>query len=95
MVSVDDDPIKLVPARYESWRTQFRTERDRIQTVLSAHSLETQLRHIEHVGSTAIPRLSAKDTVDLDVVVADSAGGTVSRTLERELSGDRVENTDL
>lgn len=93
MVSVGDDPIELVPSRYEAWRTRFRAERDRIRTALSAHSLETRLQRIEHVGSTAVPALPAKDIVDLDVVVADEAVADVSRTLERDLGGSRVENT--
>lgn len=94
MVNVDDDPIELVPSRYESWRTQFQAEQQRIRAVLSANSLETQLQRIEHVGSTAVPTLSAKDIVDLDIVVADRAVTNVSRTLEHELGGSRVENTD-
>lgn len=93
MVSVDDDPIELVPSQYEAWREQFRAERERIRTVLSDQLLEHHLQRIEHVGSTAIPELPAKDIVDLDIVVADGAVADVSRTLERELGGSRVENS--
>lgn len=93
MVNVDDDPIELVPSRYESWRERYRAERERIRAVLSADSLDS-LKRIEHVGSTAVPTLPAKDIVDLDIVVADGAVAGVSRTLERELGGDRAENTD-
>lgn len=94
MVDANDDPIELVPSRHEAWRTRFRAERDRIRAVLSATSLERQLQRIEHVGSTAVPDLPAKDIVDLDIVVADSAVDEVSRSLERELGGSRTENTD-
>ncbi len=47
------------PARYELWR-------DRLQGQLG----DTALR-IEHVGSTAVPGLAAKPTVDIQVSVAD------------------------
>lgn len=94
MVSVDDDPIELVSSRHEAWRERYRAERDRIRAVLSDRSLEGQLQRLEHVGSTAVPDLPAKDIVDLDIVVTDSAVRTVSRALERELGGSRVENTD-
>lgn len=93
MVNVDDDPIELVPSRYESWRERYRAERERIRAVLSANSFDS-LKRIEHVGSTAVPNLPAKDIVDLDIIVADGAVAGVSRTLARELGGDRAENTD-
>ncbi|UPM42018.1 GrpB family protein [Halocatena salina] len=94
MVNVDDDPIELVPSRHEAWCERYRAERERIRTVASANSLGSRLERIEHVGSTAVPRLPAKDIVDLDIVVADEAVAGVSRTLERELGGSRVENTE-
>jgi GrpB-like predicted nucleotidyltransferase (UPF0157 family) len=47
------------PARYERWR-------DRLQGQLR----DTALR-IEHVGSTAVPGLPAKPTIDIQVSVAD------------------------
>lgn len=43
MVDANDDPIELVPLRYEAWRERYRAERDRIRTILSAHSLEREL----------------------------------------------------
>lgn len=47
------------PARYEQWR-------DRLHGRLA----DTALR-IEHVGSTAVPHLTAKPTIDIQISVAD------------------------
>ncbi|MFP4629003.1 MAG: GrpB family protein, partial [Halobacteriales archaeon] len=47
---------------------------------------------IEHVGSTTVPDLAAKDVVDLDVVVASGAVPTVARALADRLGGIRAEN---
>jgi GrpB-like predicted nucleotidyltransferase (UPF0157 family) len=47
------------PARYERWR-------DRLHGVLG----DTAVR-IEHVGSTAVPGLPAKPTIDIQISVAD------------------------
>lgn len=94
MVEAKDDPLELVPSRYEAWRDSFTTERNRIRDVLKAHSLYTHVERIEHVGSTAIPDLAAKDIVDLDIVVADDVVSDVSRRIERDLGGDRVENSE-
>lgn len=94
MVSPNEDPIELVPSRDAAWREQFEAERDRVTDALRDAALESAVERIEHVGSTAVPDLAAKDIVDLDIVVADGAVGEVSRTLESELGGDRHENSD-
>lgn len=94
MVKPQDDSLELVASRYETWRDRFEDERDRIADALAADSLDARVGRIEHVGSTSVPDLPAKDVVDLDVVVADDAVADVSRTLEVELGGDRYENTD-
>ena len=94
MVKVNDDPLELVAPRYEEWRDHFAAESDRIRDVLAAKSLDGEVERIEHVGSTAVPDLAAKDIVDLDVVVADDAVDDVSRVLEADLGGDRVKNSD-
>ena len=93
MVSMEDDPIALVPSRYEEWREQFERERDRVIDVLELHDLSERVRRIEHVGSTAVPGLSAKDIVDVDVVVEDGSVKEVARVLETELGGTRYDNT--
>ncbi|TYL38110.1 GrpB family protein [Natronococcus pandeyae] len=94
MVDTDDDPIELVPSNHETWSERFTAERDYVLEALSITGLEADCERIEHVGSTAVPNLAAKDIVDLDVVVADGAVSEVSRTLADELGGTRVENSD-
>jgi GrpB-like predicted nucleotidyltransferase (UPF0157 family) len=48
-----------------TWPTQFAKLSARITT-----SLGKIVRRIEHVGSTAVPKLAAKPIIDLDVVLA-------------------------
>lgn len=94
MVDIHDDPIELASSRYEESREAFRVERDRIQRVLADAELVESVVRIEHVGSTAVPELAAKDIVDLDTVVADVAVADVSRALESGLGGTRMENSE-
>lgn len=56
-------PIEIVDYR-EEWPELFRLESVRVRAVLK----DTALR-IEHVGSTAVPDLAAKDTIDIQVSV--------------------------
>lgn len=93
MVSPYDDPIALVPSRHEEWRAAFERERDRVKDVLEQWGLIGRIRRIEHVGSTAVPDLAAKDIVDLDVVVESDAVADVADAIETDLGGTRVENT--
>ncbi|MFC4439224.1 MULTISPECIES: GrpB family protein [Natrialbaceae] len=94
MVDANDDPIELVASRGETWSERFAAERERVYDALSAGGLKADRERIEHVGSTAVPNLAAKDIVDLDIVVADDAVSEVSRTLVDELGGTRVENSE-
>lgn len=94
MVDVHEDPIELVPSRYETWRERYRAERDRVRAALAEHDLRDAVVRIEHVGSTSVPDLAAKDIVDLDVVVEDGAVDAASAALVDELGGDRAENGD-
>jgi GrpB-like predicted nucleotidyltransferase (UPF0157 family) len=60
-------PILLVD--YDpDWPAQFRREADRIRAALGDRALR-----IEHVGSTSVPGLPAKPTIDVLLVVAASA----------------------
>lgn len=95
MVSPYDDPITVVPSRHEEWRRQFEAERDRIVDALSSAGLTADLGRIDHVGSTAVPELAAKDIVDLDIVVADDAVDETARVIETVLGGSRFENTPV
>ncbi len=59
-------PILLV--HYDpQWPHRFEEEAKRIRTILGKHAL-----HVEHVGSTSIPGLTAKPIIDIVLVVADS-----------------------
>ena len=60
-------PIRLV--EYDpDWPEQFMREAERIRAVLGDRVLQ-----LEHVGSTAVPGLSAKPLIDLLLVLANSA----------------------
>jgi GrpB-like predicted nucleotidyltransferase (UPF0157 family) len=52
-----------------SWAEDFGVLRARLWPVVRSGAIA-----IEHVGSTAVPGLAAKPTIDIDVVVADGAG---------------------
>ena len=62
-------PGRILIADYDPrWPELFRREADRIQTVLGLRALR-----IEHTGSTSVPGLAAKPTIDILLVVANSA----------------------
>ncbi|WP_323677120.1 GrpB family protein [Halorubellus sp. PRR65] len=92
MVSLYDDPIELVDSRYEDWCERYAAERDRLRDALAAASVDDRVRRIEHVGSTAVPDLPAKDVVDVDVVVADDAVPACTDAVADALGGTRYEN---
>ena len=94
MVDPHEDDIELAPSRYDVWHERYREERDRVRVALDARGLEDFLERIEHVGSTAVPGLAAKDIVDLDVVVTDGTVAEVADALATELGGDHFENSD-
>ena len=94
MVDPRDDPIRLVPSRYDEWCDRFEAERVRIRDALRAQDLWDRCRRIEHVGSTAVADLAAKDVVDLDVVVDDGAVQPVADALVDALGGTRFENDE-
>src|SRR5512135_593584 len=62
-----DAPVRLVD-HDPDWPQDFAQEAARVRAVLGARALA-----VEHVGSTAVPGLSAKPIIDMLVVVADSA----------------------
>ncbi|SNY52627.1 GrpB family protein [Paractinoplanes atraurantiacus] len=60
-------PIEVVP--YDpGWPGRCRRHEERIRAALGGRALA-----VEHVGSTAVPGLAAKDRVDIDVIVVDPA----------------------
>lgn len=60
-------PITIV-AYDPSWPVRYLREEARIRAALGARALA-----VEHVGSTAVPGLAAKDRIDIDLIVADPA----------------------
>lgn len=60
---------RVVLVEYDSrWPGLFRREAERVRAALGARALR-----IEHTGSTSVPGLTAKPTIDMLLVVADSA----------------------
>jgi len=88
------DPIELVADRHGEWREQFRAERERLRGALAEHDLLDAVVRIDHVGSTAVAGLAAKDVVDVDVVVDDDAIAAVSTAVVDELGGDGHRNSE-
>jgi GrpB-like predicted nucleotidyltransferase (UPF0157 family) len=61
----DADPIRLVP--YDpGWPRRFEVWRQRL-----VQALDLPAERVKHVGSTAVPGLLSKDTVDIQVSVDD------------------------
>lgn len=54
-----DEPIRLEPYQ-PAWEELFRIERERVAT-----SLGIPVAVVEHIGSTAVPGLSAKPIIDI------------------------------
>jgi GrpB-like predicted nucleotidyltransferase (UPF0157 family) len=59
------EPVTIV-AYDPSWPARFRLLADQICTALGAAVVD-----IEHVGSTSVPGLAAKDIIDIDLTVDD------------------------
>ena len=94
MVDLHDDPLELVDSRHETWVERYEAERGRVRDALAAADLAQRIVRIEHVGSTAVPDLAAKDIVDLDVVVADGTVRESAAALVDRLDGTRYDNHD-
>ena len=60
-------PIDIVDAD-PSWPAQYDQLADRIRG-----ALDDRVLALEHVGSTSVPGLAAKPTIDIDLTVADSS----------------------
>ncbi|NUT38036.1 MAG: GrpB family protein [Hamadaea sp.] len=70
---VGDRPAEVtkpitVSAYDPAWPQRYRQAEKRIRAALGDRALA-----VEHVGSTAVPGLAAKDRVDVDLIVADPA----------------------
>ncbi|MEV0843545.1 GrpB family protein [Actinocatenispora sera] len=67
--SVDVPAAAITMTPYDpAWPSLFARERVRIRAALGAHAIA-----VEHVGSTAVPGLAAKNRVDIDLIVPDPA----------------------
>lgn len=66
LVFAKDSPlVRVVPYR-EVWRERFALLKKKVETALKGIPVR-----VEHVGSTAVPGLAAKDVIDADVIPAD------------------------
>jgi GrpB-like predicted nucleotidyltransferase (UPF0157 family) len=92
VVDLEREPVEIVPSRHGEWRDRFEAERDRLRGALRRHGLDDRAVRLEHVGSTAVPELPAKDVVDLDLVVADGSVDEVAEAVLAALGGTRYEN---
>lgn len=63
MTDRPDASIEVVPYS-EAWPAQFERERHALQAAVGEAA-----RSIEHIGSTAVPGLAAKPTIDILIVV--------------------------
>ena len=81
------DPIKIVPYNPE-WEQQFIDTRRQLESILS-----NKVVAIQHIGSTSIPGLPAKDVIDVQISVHEfnpaildalSAAGMRTRTDYRD-----------
>lgn len=61
------EEIKLVPYRWE-WEKQYGRERKNLEKEIGDHVLD-----IEHIGSTAVPEMSARPVVDILIGIGDLA----------------------
>jgi len=59
------EPVEIAPYE-ENWLELFAAWRESL-----SHALGATAKRIEHVGSTAVPGLAAKPTVDIEVSVDD------------------------
>jgi len=64
------------------WRPEWATEFEELATVLGV-ALDGIALRIDHIGSTSVPGIRAKDVIDVQVVVADLASDQLIRALER------------
>lgn len=60
-------PVEVEVEPYNpEWPARFQTLATSVRTALGGTALE-----VEHVGSTSVPGLAAKDIIDIDLIVAD------------------------
>lgn len=65
MIGLDKNSVQVIPY-CETWKEEFEKEKAILERLLGAYSVQ-----IEHVGSTALPGLSAKPIIDIAVGAKD------------------------
>lgn len=81
---------KVVLAEHNpEWRMRFEVERRRI-----IGALGTNVRRVEHIGSTSVPGLAAKPIVDILLAVEDPLDDEIREALERIGYALRVEEPE-
>lgn len=70
----------MKPVTVVAYNTQWPQQFNAIQARL-ASALEGLEFRIEHVGSTSVPQLAAKDIIDIDIIVPDTAALETAITL--------------
>lgn len=68
----------------ERYTTNWDTEFEKLKSVLNDY-LKTLIYSIEHVGSTAVPGLSAKPIIDIDVIINNKDGFDKIKTILEKL----------
>ncbi len=82
--------IEIVPYR-DSWAAEFRAIAPPLRTALGSLALR-----IDHIGSTSVPGLPAKDVIDMQLTVAqldaalDAPLGSLGYTRRADISYDHV-----
>ncbi|MFS0718012.1 GrpB family protein [Arthrobacter sp. 1P04PC] len=71
----DEQPVTLVASRYEEWADHYARFAAAILEVLPE-------AHCEHIGSTSVPDLPAKDVIDVIVGVKVSSVQNAARALK-------------
>ena len=66
LVFAKDSPLVRVVPYHEVWRDHFALLKEKAETALKGIPVR-----IEHVGSTAVPGLAAKDVIDADIIPDD------------------------
>ncbi|MEM8640120.1 MAG: GrpB family protein [Cyanobacteria bacterium P01_G01_bin.54] len=70
-------PLQYISEYNPDWPQRFKQIADRLQTALPADC------QIHHVGSTAIPRMPAKDIIDVDIQCPSGQLSQVIEVLEK------------
>lgn len=89
MLGLHKDKVELYP--YDAiWKTEYEKEEKILSEILKEHAID-----IQHVGSTAIPGLSAKPILDIAVAVKDRKTLEYLLPIMSEYGYDMLNNLDV